>query len=127
MVTLYNFLGGLRQTSEALALQDKRLRTLEKVLHWRSSNGYGAPDPDSPISSCFVDDWQVIRPEDCNDFPKQSIAVVNMWFTNNKHERFHFPSLYTSLRKIKGHVPEDFREVLERFADQVEAVYNYKW
>ena len=86
MVTLYNFLGGLRQTSEALALQDKRIRTLEKVLHWRSSNGYGTPDPDSPISSCFVDDWQVIRPEDCNDFPKQSIAVVKdgyVLFKNN--------------------------------------------
>ena len=55
------------------------------------------------------------------------LYTVNMWLTNNKHERFNFPSLYTSLRKIKGHVPEDFREVLERFVDQVEAVYNYKW
>ena len=97
MVTLYNFLGGLRQTSEALALQDKRLRTLEKVLHWRSSNGYGAPDPDSPISSCFVDDWQVIRPEDCNDFPKQSIAVVKdgyVLFKNNGTRRVVKAGIY---------------------------------
>lgn len=55
------------------------------------------------------------------------LYTVNIWFTNNKHERFDFPSLYTSLRKIKGHVPEDFRELAVRFADQVEAVYNYKW
>lgn len=55
------------------------------------------------------------------------LYTVNTWFTNNKHERFHFPSLYTSLRKIKGHVQEDFREVLERFAGRVESVYNYKW
>lgn len=55
------------------------------------------------------------------------LYTVNMWFTNNKHERFNFPSLYTSLRKLKGNVPEDFREVLERFAGRVEAVYNYKW
>ena len=55
------------------------------------------------------------------------LYTVNMWFTNTKHERFDFPSLYASLRKLKGHVQEDFREVLERFVDQVESVYKYKW
>lgn len=55
------------------------------------------------------------------------LYTVNMWFTNNKHERFDFPRMHNSLRKIKGHVPEDFREVLERFVGRVEAVYNYKW
>lgn len=90
MITLYNFL-------EQLSIRDKRLRTLEKVLHWRSSNGYGAPDPDSPISSCFVDDWQVIRPEDCNDFPKQSIAVVKdgyVLFKNNGTRRVVKAGIY---------------------------------
>ena len=90
MVTLYNFL-------ESLNLQNKRLRTLEKVLHWRSSLGYGAPNRDSPISSCFVDDWQVIRPKDCNDFPKQSIAVVKdgyVLFKNNSNGRVKKAGIY---------------------------------
>lgn len=56
-----------------------------------------------------------------------ALYTMNAWFTNTSHDRFYFPHLYTSLRKLKGNVPEDFREVLERFADQVEAVYNYKW
>lgn len=56
-----------------------------------------------------------------------ALYTMKVWFTDTNHERFYFPRLYTSLRKIKGHVQEDFREVLERFVDQVESVYNYKW
>ena len=56
-----------------------------------------------------------------------ALYTMNVWFTNTRHERFDFPRLRNSLRKIKGHVQEDFREVLERFVDQVESVYNYKW
>jgi hypothetical protein len=76
MVSLYKYI------LESISIRDKRIRTLEKVLKWWGRS----PDPDSPISSCFVDDWQVIRPEDCNDFPKQSIAVVKdgyVLFKNN--------------------------------------------
>lgn len=56
-----------------------------------------------------------------------ALYTMNVWFTNTRHERFDFPRLHNSLRKIKGNVQEDFREVLERFVDQVESVYNYKW
>lgn len=49
---------------------------------------------------------------------------MKVWFTDTNHERFHFPRLRTSLRRLKGHVQEDFREVLERFADQVEYLTN---
>lgn len=63
------------------------------------------------------------------DQASQSNALYTMsvWFTNVRHERFDFPRLHNSLRKIKGHVQEDFREVLVTFTDQVESVYNYKW
>jgi hypothetical protein len=97
MITLYDFLESLRLTSEALALRDKRLRTLEKVLHWWDSLGYGAPDPDSPISSCFVDDWMVIDAKDYKDFPKQSIAVVKdgyVLFKNNGNGRVKKAGIY---------------------------------
>lgn len=56
-----------------------------------------------------------------------ALYTMNAWFTNTRHERFDFTRLHNSLRKIKGHVQEDFREVLEMFTDQVESVYNYKW
>jgi len=56
-----------------------------------------------------------------------ALYTMNVWFTNTRHERFDFPRLHNSLKKLKGHVQEDFREVLERFVDQVESVYNYKW
>ena len=49
-----------------------------------------------------------------------ALYTMNVWFTNTRHERFDFPRLHNSLRKIKGHVQEDFREVLERFVDQVD-------
>lgn len=86
MVTLYNFL-------ESLSLRDKRLRTLEKVLKWWSRS----PDPDSPISSCFVDDWMVIDAKDYKDFPKQSIAVVKdeyVLFKNNSNGRVKKAGIY---------------------------------
>lgn len=56
-----------------------------------------------------------------------ALYTMNAWFTNTRHERFDFPRLHNSLKKLKGHVQEDFREVLGRFVDQVESVYNYKW
>lgn len=56
-----------------------------------------------------------------------ALYTMNVWFTNTRHERFDFTRLHNSLRKIKGHVQEDFREVLVTFADQIEAIYNYKW
>lgn len=86
MVTLYNFL-------ESLALQDQRLRTLEKVLKWWSRS----PDPDSPISSCFMDDWMVIDAKYYKDFPKQSIAVVKdgyVLFKNNGNGRVKKAGIY---------------------------------
>ena len=86
MVTLYDFL-------ESLALQDRRLRTLEKVLKWWSRR----PDPDSPIPSCFVDDWMVIDAKDYKDFPKQSIAVVKdgyVLFKNNGNGRVKKAGIY---------------------------------
>lgn len=79
MVTLYNFL--------------ESLRTLEKVLKWWSRS----PDPDSPISSCFMDDWMVIDAKDYKDFPKQSIAVVKdgyVLFKNNGNGRVKKTGIY---------------------------------
>lgn len=97
MVTLYNFLESIqlaaRSFGESLSLRDKRLRTLEKVLKWWSRS----PDPDSPISSCFVDDWMVIDAKDYKDFPKQSIAVVKdgyVLFKNNGNGRVKKAGIY---------------------------------
>ena len=56
-----------------------------------------------------------------------TLYTMNEWFTNNKHERFDFTRLRGSIKKLKGHVQEDFRVVLVTFADQVESVYDYKW
>ena len=56
-----------------------------------------------------------------------ALYTMNVWFTNTRHERFDFTRLHNSLRKIKGHVQEDFREVLVTFANQIETIYNYKW
>lgn len=73
MVSLYNF--------------------LEKVLKWWSRS----PDPDSPISSCFMDDWMVIDAKDYKDFPKQSIAVVKdgyVLFKNNGNGRVKKAGIY---------------------------------
>lgn len=55
-----------------------------------------------------------------------ALYTMNVWFTNTRHERFDFPRLHNSLRKIKGHVQEDFREVLVTFADQIETIYDYQ-
>lgn len=91
MITLYNFLGGLQL--EALSVRDKRLRILEKVLSWWNTG----PDPDSAISSCFVDDWMVIDAKDYKDFPKQSIAVVKdgyVLFKNNGNGRVKKAGIY---------------------------------
>ena len=54
-------------------------------------------DPDSPISSCFVDDWMVIDAKDYKDFPKQSIAVVKdgyVLFKNNGNGRIKKAGIY---------------------------------
>lgn len=56
-----------------------------------------------------------------------ALYTMKVWFTDTNHERFYFPRLYTSLKKLKGHVQEDFREVLVTFANQIETIYNYKW
>lgn len=69
------------------------MSTLEKVLKWWSRS----PDPDSPISSCFMDDWMVIDAKDYKDFPKQSIAVVKdgyVLFKNNGNGRVKKAGIY---------------------------------
>jgi hypothetical protein len=55
-----------------------------------------------------------------------ALYTMKVWFTDTNHERFYFPRLYTSLKKLKGHVQEDFREVLVTFVDRIETIYDYQ-